>query len=216
MGVLNPIKLVIDNYPEDQTEMLVAINNPENEADGTREVPFSKTLYIERDDFMEDAPKKYYRLTPGREVRLRYAYFVTCKNCVKDADGNVVEVHCEYDPESRGGQSPDGRRVQGTIHWVNAATALDAEVRLYDRLFSVENPDDPNNTGDYKDYLNPESLKVIEGAKLEPSLSDAHLEDRFQFERIGYFTLDKNSTPEKPVFNRTVSLRDSWSKIAKK
>ena len=216
MGVLNPIKLVIDNYPEDQTEMLVAINNPENEADGTREVPFSKTLYIERDDFMEDAPKKYYRLTPGREVRLRYAYFVTCKNCVKDADGNVVEVHCEYDPESRGGQSPDGRRVQGTIHWVNAATALDAEVRLYDRLFSVENPDDPNNTGDYKDYLNPESLKVIEGAKLEPSLSDARLEDRFQFERIGYFTLDKNSTPEKPVFNRTVSLRDSWSKIAKK
>ena len=216
MGVLNPIKLVIDNYPEDQTEMLVAINNPENEADGTREVPFSKTLYIERDDFMEDAPKKYYRLTPGREVRLRYAYFVTCKNCVKDADGNVVEVHCEYDPESRGGQSPDGRRVQGTIHWVNAATALDAEVRLYDRLFSVENPDDPNNTGDYKDYLNPESLKVIEGAKLEPSLSDARLEDRFQSERIGYFTLDKNSTPEKPVFNRTVSLRDSWSKIAKK
>ena len=216
MGVLNPIKLVIGNYPEDQTEMLVAINNPENEADGTREVPFSKTLYIERDDFMEDAPKKYYRLTPGREVRLRYAYFVTCKNCVKDADGNVVEVHCEYDPESRGGQSPDGRRVQGTIHWVNAATALDAEVRLYDRLFSVENPDDPNNTGDYKDYLNPESLKVIEGAKLEPSLSDARLEDRFQFERIGYFTLDKNSTPEKLVFNRTVSLRDSWSKIAKK
>ena len=165
---------------------------------------------------MEDAPKKYYRLTPGREVRLRYAYFVTCKNCVKDADGNVVEVHCEYDPESRGGQSPDGRRVQGTIHWVNAATALDAEVRLYDRLFSVENPDDPNNTGDYKDYLNPESLKVIEGAKLEPSLADARLEDRFQFERIGYFTLDKNSTSEKPVFNRTVSLRDSWSKIAKK
>ena len=216
MGVLNPIKLVIDNYPEDQTEMLVAINNPENEADGTREVPFSKTLYIERDDFMEDAPKKYYRLTPGREVRLRYAYFVTCKNCVKDADGNVVEVHCEYDPESRGGQSPDGRRVQGTIHWVNAATALDAEVRLYDRLFSVENPDDPNNTGDYKDYLNPESLKVIEGAKLEPSLADARLEDRFQFERIGYFTLDKNSTSAKPVFNRTVSLRDSWSKIAKK
>ena len=141
---------------------------------------------------------------------------MTCKNCVKDADGNVVEVHCEYDPESRGGQSPDGRRVQGTIHWVNAATALDAEVRLYDRLFSVENPDDPNNTGDYKDYLNPESLKVIEGAKLEPSLADARLEDRFQFERIGYFTLDKNSTSAKPVFNRTVSLRDSWSKIAKK
>ena len=216
MAVLNPIKLIIDNYPEGQTETLTAVNNPENEADGTREVPFSKTLYIERDDFMEDAPKKYFRLTPGKEVRLRYAYYVTCKNCVKDADGNVVEVHCDYDPETRGGQSADGRKVQGTIHWVDAATALNAEVRLYDRLFSVPNPDDPQNTGDYKDYLNPDSLTVISDAKLEPALGDATLDERYQFERVGYFALDKASTPEKPVFNRAASLRDSWSKIAKK
>ncbi len=216
MAVLNPIKLVIDNYPEGRTETLTAVNNPENEADGTREVPFSKTLYIERDDFMEDAPKKYFRLTPGKEVRLRYAYYVTCKNYVKDADGNVVEVHCDYDPETRGGQSADGRKVQGTIHWVDAATALNAEVRLYDRLFSVPNPDDPQNTGDYKDYLNADSLTVIENAKLEPALGDATLDERYQFERVGYFALDKASTPEKPVFNRAASLRDSWSKIAKK
>ncbi len=216
MAVLNPIKLVIDNYPEGQTETLTAVNNPENEADGTREVPFSKTLYIERDDFMEDAPKKYFRLTPGKEVRLRYAYYVTCKNCVKDADGNVVEVHCDYDPETRGGQSADGRKVQGTIHWVDAATALNAEVRLYDRLFSVPNPDDPQNTGDYKDYLNADSLTIVENAKLEPALGDATLDERYQFERVGYFALDKASTPEKPVFNRAASLRDSWSKIAKK
>lgn len=216
MAVLNPIKLIVDNYPEGQTETLTAVNNPENEADGTREVPFSKTLYIERDDFMEDAPKKYFRLTPGKEVRLRYAYYVTCKNCVKDADGNVVEVHCDYDPETRGGQSADGRKVQGTIHWVDAATALNAEVRLYDRLFSVPNPDDPQNTGDYKDYLNPDSLTVISDAKLEPALGDATLDERYQFERVGYFALDKASTPEKPVFNRAASLRDSWSKIAKK
>ncbi len=216
MAVLNPIKLIVDNYPEGQTETLTAVNNPENEADGTREVPFSKTLYIERDDFMEDAPKKYFRLTPGKEVRLRYAYYVTCKNCVKDADGNVVEVHCDYDPETRGGQSADGRKVQGTIHWVDAATALNAEVRLYDRLFSVPNPDDPQNTGDYKDYLNPDSLTVISDAKLEPALGDATLDERYQFERVGYFALDKASTPEKPIFNRAASLRDSWSKIAKK
>ncbi len=216
MAVLNPIKLVIDNYPEGKTETLTAVNNPENETDGTREVPFSKTLYIERDDFMEDAPKKYFRLTPGKEVRLRYAYYVTCKNCVKDADGNVVEVHCDYDPETRGGQSADGRKVQGTIHWVDAATALNAEVRLYDRLFSVPNPDDPQNTGDYKDYLNPDSLTIVPNAKLEPALADATLDERYQFERVGYFALDKESTPEKPVFNRAASLRDSWSKIAKK
>ena len=216
MAVLDPIKLVIDNYPEDKSELLTAINNPENEADGTREVPFSKTLYIEREDFMENAPKKYRRLTPGSEVRLRYAYFVTCKNCVKDADGNVVEVHCEYDPESRGGQSPDGRKVLGTIHWVDASSAVDAQVRLYDRLFNVPNPDDPNNAGDYKDYLNPDSLRIVDGAKLEPCLADAKLDERFQFERVGYFTLDKTAAPGKPVFNRTVSLRDSWAKIAQK
>ncbi len=216
MAVLNPIKLIIDNYPEDQRETLTAINNPENEADGTREVSFSKTLFIERDDFMEDAPKKYFRLTPGKEVRLRYAYYVTCKNCVKDAEGNVVEVHCDYDPETRGGQSADGRKVQGTIHWVDANTAIDAEVRLYDRLFTVSNPDDPQNAGDYKDYLNPDSLKILRGAKLESALADAKLEDRFQFERIGYFTLDKTATAENLVFNRTASLRDAWSKASKK
>ncbi len=214
MAVLDPIKLVIDNYPDDKRETLVAINNPENEADGTREVPFSKTLYIEREDFMEEAPKKYRRLSPGREVRLRYAYYVTCKNCVKDADGNVVEVHCDYNPESRGGQSPDGRKVLGTIHWVDANSAVDGQVRLYDRLFNVENPDDPNNVGDYKDYLNPDSLKIVEGAKFEPSLADATIDERYQFERVGYFALDKTATPEKPVFNRVVSLRDSWAKIA--
>lgn len=214
MAVLNPIKLVIDNYPEGKTEMLTAVNNPENEADGVREVPFSKTLFIEREDFMENAPKKYHRLSPGREVRLRYAYFVTCKNCVKNADGEVVEVHCDYDPESRGGQSPDGRKVAGTIHWVDAASAVDAQVRLYDRLFNVENPDDPENVGDYKDYLNPDSLKILEGAKIEPDLANAKLDERYQFERLGYFTLDKTSTPDKPTFNRTVSLRDSWAKVA--
>ena len=216
MAVLDPIKLVIDNYPDDKRETLAAINNPENEADGEREVPFSKTLYIERDDFMEDAPKKYFRLTPGAEVRLRYAYYVTCKGCVKDENGNVVEVHCDYDPETRGGQSADGRKVRGTIHWVDASSALDAEVRLYDRLFNVPNPDDPQNAGDYKDYINPDSLKIVESAKVEPALADAKIEDRFQFERVGYFALDKNSTSEKLVFNRTASLRDSWSKVAKK
>ena len=216
MAVLDPIKLVIDNYPKEQKETLVAINNPENEDDGTREVPFSKVLYIERGDFMEDAPKKYFRLTPGKEVRLRYAYYVTCKNCVKDAEGNVVEVHCEYDPATRGGQSPDGRKVQGTIHWVDAEAAVDAEVRLYDRLFNVPNPDDPQNPGEYTDHLNPDSLKIVSNAKLEPSLANATLDERFQFERVGYFTLDKTSAPDALVFNRTVSLRDSWSKLAQK
>lgn len=216
MAVLDPIKLVIDNYPEDKKETLVAINNPENEADGTREVPFSKVLYIERGDFMEDAPKKYFRLTPGKEVRLRYAYYVTCKNCVKDADGNVVEVHCDYDPATRGGQSPDGRKVQGTIHWVDARSAVDAEIRLYDRLFNEPNPDDPQNGGEYTDCLNPDSLKIISNAKLEPALANAVLDERFQFERVGYFTLDKTSQKDALVFNRTVSLRDSWSKMAQK
>ncbi|MBQ9371744.1 MAG: glutamine--tRNA ligase/YqeY domain fusion protein [Thermoguttaceae bacterium] len=216
MAVLDPIKLVIDNYPEDKKETLVAINNPENEADGTREVPFSKVLYIERGDFMEDAPKKYFRLTPGKEVRLRYAYYVTCKNCVKDADGNVVEVHCDYDPATRGGQSPDGRKVQGTIHWVDASSAVDAEIRLYDRLFNEPNPDDPQNGGEYTDCLNPDSLKIISNAKLEPALANAVLDERFQFERVGYFTLDKTSQKDALVFNRTVSLRDSWSKMAQK
>jgi glutaminyl-tRNA synthetase len=226
MAVLNPVKLVIDNYPDGQTEQLEAINNPENEADGTRKVPFSKVLYIERDDFMEDAPKKYFRLSPGREVRLRYAYYVKCTNCVKDAAGNVIEVHCEYDPATQGGQSTDGRKVQGTIHWVSAEHAVNAEVRLYDRLFTRENPDDPQDTTDYKEYLNPNSLQVISDVKLEPALKDATPDGRYQFERIGYFCLDTvgdtagakaaSLTPSLTlIFNRTVSLRDSWSKINK-
>jgi len=217
MGVLHPVKLIIDNYPEGQTETLDAINNPENESDGTRLVPFSKVLYIERDDFMEEAPKKYFRLTPGREVRLRYAYYVTCTGCVKDAAGNVTEVHCTYDPDTRGGQSTDGRKVQGTIHWVSAEHAIPAEVRSYDRLFTKENPDDPQDPTDYKDYLNAHSLEVIADAKLEPSLADATVNDRYQFERIGYFCLDAvDSTSDKLVFNRTASLRDSWAKMEKK
>jgi len=217
MGVLNPVKLIIDNYPEGQSENLEAVNNPENESDGTRLVPFSKVLYIERDDFMEDAPKKYFRLTSGQEVRLRYAYYVTCTGCVKDALGNVVEVHCTYDPETRGGQSSDGRRVQGTIHWVSAEHAVSAEVRLYDRLFTKENPDDPQDPMDYKEYLNAHSLEVVTGVKLEPSLAEATAAERYQFERIGYFCIDSvDSTSEMLVFNRTASLRDSWAKMAKK
>lgn len=212
MGVLHPLKVVIDNYPEGEFEEMDATNNPENPADGSRKVPFSKILYVEQDDFMEDAPKKYFRLSPGREVRLRYAYYITCLNCVKDEQGRVVEVHCTYDPETRGGSSPDGRKVSGTIHWVSAAHAIDAEVRLYDRLFNVPNPDDPSNPLDYKEYLNPESLQIIDNAKLEPDLGSAQPTEHFQFERIGYFTPDKDSKPDHLVFNRTASLRDSWKK----
>ena len=216
MGVLHPLKVVIDNYPEGQTEELEAINNPENETDGTRKVPFSKTIYIEQDDFREDAPKKYFRLAPGMEVRLRYAYYITCTDFKKDADGNVTEVRCTYDPQTRGGSSPDGRKVQGTIHWVSAEHALDAEVREYDRLFTKPNPDDPSDPTDYKTYLNPGSLRVLKGCKLEPAFQDAKPEDRFQFERLGYFCLDNDSMSEKPVFNRIASLRDSWAKEEKK
>ncbi|MCL2348708.1 MAG: glutamine--tRNA ligase/YqeY domain fusion protein [Planctomycetaceae bacterium] len=213
MAVLKPLKVIITNYPDGQTELLDAINNPENEADGTRQVPFSKVIYIEQDDFMEDAPKKYYRLAPGKEVRLRYAYYVTCTDFVKDANGNIVEVHCTYDPATRGGSSPDGRKVQGTVHWVSAEHAVDAEVRLYDRLFTKENPDDPNDPADFKTYLNPQSLEVLNGCKLEPALKNATPDDRFQFERIGYFCADsRDSSEAKPVFNRAVSLRDSWAK----
>lgn len=218
MAVLRPLKLIIDNYPQGQTEELPAVNNPENASDGTRAVPFARELWIERDDFMEDAPKKYFRLSPEREVRLRWAYFVTCTGCDKDAEGNVVAVHATYDPTTRGGDAPDGRKVKGTIHWVAAPTAVDAEVRLYDRLFTVENPDDAANPLDYKDYLNADSLEVISNAKLEPVLAEESLPDeiRFQFERVGYFYPDKDSTVEKPVFNRVVSLRDTWAKIASK
>ncbi|MDR2169745.1 MAG: glutamine--tRNA ligase/YqeY domain fusion protein [Planctomycetaceae bacterium] len=217
MGVLRPIKLIIENYPENQTEQIEAINNPENENDGTRLIPFSKTLYIERDDFMEEPPKKYFRLSIGREVRLRYAYYITCTGFDKDENGNITQVYCTYDPTTRGGTSDDGRKVQGTIHWVEVNNALNAEIRLYDRLFTKENPDDTQDKNDYKNYLNPKALEIITNAKLEPSLKNITPEQRFQFERIGYFCKDNiDSTPNKPVFNRTTSLRDTWTKIDNK
>ena len=213
MGVLRPLKVVIDNYPEDQVEEFDAVNNPEDPSAGTRKVPFSRELYIEQTDFREEAPKKYFRLAPGREVRLRYAYFITCTEVIKDEDGNVVEVHCSYDPASRGGNSPDGRKVRGTIHWVSARHALDAEVRLYDRLFTAANPNDVPEGKDFTDLLNPESLEVLGGSKVEPNLADLRDGERLQFERQGYFCVDRTSRPELLVFNRTVSLRDSWAKI---
>ena len=214
MAVLNPLRLVIDNYPEDQVEMLVAINNPEDENAGTREVPFSRELYIEQDDFMENPPKKYFRLSPGQEVRLRYGYFVKCTHIEKDENGQVVAVHCTYDPATRGGYSPDGRKVKGTIHWVSAFHALDAEVRLYDRLFNVPEPLSTSPGQTFMDHINPQSLTVVTHAKVEPSLKDSKPGEGFQFERQGYFCCDIASQKEALVFNRTISLRDSWAKIA--
>ncbi|HNS38189.1 MAG TPA: glutamine--tRNA ligase/YqeY domain fusion protein [Anaerolineaceae bacterium] len=211
MAVLNPLKVVIDNYPEGQVEEFDAVNNPEDETMGTRKVPFSKVIYIEQDDFREEAPPKYFRLTPGREVRLRYAYFIKCESVVKDEAGNIVEIHCTYDPTTRGGDAADGRKVKATLHWVSAAHAILAEVRIYDRLFN--NPD-PETSGDFIADLNPNSL-IIKNALLEPSLRDAQSGDRFQFERLGYFCADWNSKPEKLLFNRTVSLKDEWAKIEK-
>ena len=211
MSVLNPLKVVITNYPEDKVDMLDAINNPEDEAAGTRKVPFSREIYIERDDFMENPPKKYFRLAPGAEVRLRYAYLITCNEVIKDANGDIVELRCTCDPDSRGGQAPDGRKVKGTIHWVSAPHALDAEVRLYDRLFSVENPDDVPDGTDYKSNLNPDSLKAVT-AKVEPYLKNAQKGEQYQFERLGYFCVDPDTTADKLVFNRTVTLKDSWGK----
>jgi len=211
MGVLNPLKVVITNYPENQEEELEAINNPEDESMGTRKVPFSRELYIEHEDFMEDPPRKFFRLAPGREVRLRYAYFVTCINVIKDENGEVTELHCTYDPASRGGNSPDGRKVKATLHWVSAKHAVKSEVRLYDRLFNDEDPAGHKDV-DFKEFLNPDSLKILPECYLEPFVKDAKPLDHFQFERLGYFNLDYDSTPEKPVFNRTVPLRDSWSK----
>ena len=211
LGVLRPLKVVIENYPEGQTEELEAINNPEDPDAGTRTVPFSRELYIERDDFMEDPPRKFFRLGPGREVRLRYGYFITCTDFIKDAAGEVVELRCTYDPETRGGQAPDGRRVRGTIHWVSAEHAVDAEVRLYDHLFTSERPDDDD---DFMTTLNPESLEVVPNAKVEPSLADAVPGEKYQFERIGYFAVDPDSQPGEIVFNRTVTLRSSWKKVA--
>jgi glutaminyl-tRNA synthetase len=211
MAVLDPIKLVITNYPEGQTENLEAQNNPEDPAAGSRSIPFSKTLLIERDDFVEEAPKKYFRLTPGQEVRLRWAYYVTCTHCVKDATGKVTEVHCTYDPATKGGDSADGRKVKGTIHWVSAEHAGDVEVRLYDRLFMHENLNDLAEDDDWRKYLNPHSIQVIRG-KVEPALLKLAQGSRVQFERTGYFCVDKESTSQKPIFNRTVSLKDSWAK----
>lgn len=217
MVVMNPLKVILDNYPDDLVEEMDAVNNPENPEDGTRKVPFSKVLYIERDDFREEAPKKFYRLAPGAEVRLRYAYFVKCISVDRDGNGEITAVHCTYDPETRGGNAPDGRKVKGTIHWVSAKHAFNTEVRLYDRLFTVENVGDIPEGEDYRSYLNPDSLKIVRGAMMEPSLKDAGKGDRFQFERIGYFCVDsKDEFEEKPVFNRTVQLKDSWAKIEAK
>jgi glutaminyl-tRNA synthetase len=216
MAVLEPLKVVLTNYPDDQVEELEAVNNPEDPKAGTRKVPFSKVLYIERADFREDPPKKYFRLAPGREVRLRYGYFIKCHDFVKNEDGEVVEVHCTYDPETRGGNSPDGRKVRGTIHWVSAAHAFDGTVRLYDHLFAKADPSDVESGRTWRDNLNPKSLELLEGCKLEPGLAQAKPGERYQFERKGYFCVDTgDSAPGMPVFNRTVTLRDTWAKIEK-
>ena len=213
MAVLNPLKVIITNYPEGESELLDAVNNPEDASAGSREVPFSRELFIEQEDFMEDAPKKFFRLSVGREVRLRYAYFITCTDVIKDDDGNILELHCTYDPATRGGDAPDGRKVKGTLHWVSAAHALDAEVRLYDHLFKLEDPSDVPEGEDWKTALNENSLEVRQACKLEPSLAEVPLGTPVQFERLGYFTPDtKDSTPSTPIFNRTVTLKDAWAK----
>ena len=216
MAVLRPLKVVIDNYPENLVEEMDAVNNPEDAGAGTRKVPFSRVLYIEQDDFREDPPKQYYRLSPGREVRLRYGYFITCKSVVKSDKGDVIEVHCTYDPATRGGNAPDGRKVKATIHWVSAAHAVDAEVRLYDNLFTKEDPNQTEEGQDFTTNLNPASLEVLQACKLEPSLAKAVIGNRYQFERLGYFCVDPDSKPGKPVFNRTVPLKDTWAKIEKR
>jgi glutaminyl-tRNA synthetase len=217
MGVLRPLRVVIDNYPEGQVEELDALNNPEDPGMGTRKVPFSRVLYIEQEDFQEDPPKKFFRLAPGREVRLRYAYFIKCEKVVKDEKtGEVVELHCTYDPETRGGDSPDGRKVKATLHWVSAAHALEAEVRLYDHLFLKANPSDVKDDDDFKNHLNPNSLETLTTCRVEPSLKCAAAGNRYQFERLGYFCVDSvDSSEEKLVFNRTVTLRDQWARIQK-
>ena len=216
MAVLRPLKVVIDNYPAGQVEEMDAVNNPEDAGAGSRKVPFTKTIYIEQDDFRENPPKGYFRLSPGREVRLRYAYLVTCTTVVKNDQGEVVEVHCTYDPATRGGNTPDGRKVKSTIHWVSAAHAIDAEVRLYDNLFSKEDPDQVEPGQDFTANLNPASLEVVTSAKLEPSLANVTAGSRYQFERLGYFCVDPETTPGKPAFNRTVALKDAWAKVEKK
>lgn len=211
MGVLNPLKVVITNYPEGQVEEMDAVNNPEDPSAGTRKVPFTKEIYIERDDFMEDAPRKFFRLAPGREVRLRYAYFITCNDVIKDENGEITELYCTYDPASRGGNSPDGRKVKATLHWVSTTENVKAEVRLYDRLFSDENPDGHKDI-DFKEFMNVDSLQVLPECYIEPFVKDAKVLDHFQFERLGYFNVDPDTKAEKLVFNRTVSLRDTWAK----
>jgi len=216
MGVLRPLKVVIDNYPDGQVDELDAINNPEDPAAGTRKVPFSGVIYIERDDFMEDPPKKFFRLAPGREVRMRYAYFITCTDVIKDDNGEIIEIHCTYDPTTRGGDAPDGRKVKGTLHWVSAEHSLPAKVRLYDHLFANENPTDVPEGEDWKGGLNPNSLETLTDCRVEPSLADAKPGTRVQFERQGYFCVDKDSTAGKLIFNRTVTLKDTWAKIQKK
>jgi glutaminyl-tRNA synthetase len=216
MGVINPLKVVIDNYSDDSFEELDAINNPEDLSAGKRKVPFSKILYIEKEDFMEDPPKKFYRLAPGREVRLRYAYFIKCNDVIKDKNGNIIELHCTYDPETKGGDAPDGRKVKATLHWVSAKHSIKAEVRLYDRLFLKENPLKTKGSGDYQDNINPDSLKVVNDCMLEPSLVQAAPGDIYQFERLGYFAVDPDTTENNIVFNRTATLRDQWAKISQR
>lgn len=213
MAVLNPLKVVIDNYPDDMAEELDAINNPENPAAGTRKIPFSKIIYIEQEDFMEDPPKKFFRLAPGREVRLRYAYFIKCIDAVKDKNGNILELHCTYDPATRGGDAPDGRKVKATLHWVSARHSISAEARLYSHLFKKENPLKLEEGEDFKDSLNPDSLKIVKDCKIEPSLSNIKHGDVFQFERLGYFCVDPDLSDKKNVFNRTATLKDEWAKI---
>jgi glutaminyl-tRNA synthetase len=216
MAVLRPLKVVLTNYPEDQVEMMTAVNNPEDAGMGTREVPFSRVLYIEREDFMEDPPKGYFRLAPGREVRLRYAYFIKCEQVIKDEAGNIIELHCTYDPATRGGDAPDGRKVKATLHWVSAAHALEVEARLYSYLFTQPFPEDAEDGADFLANLNPNSLEVLADCKIEPSVQGAPAGSRYQFERQGYFCVDPDSTPKRLVFNRTVALRDTWAKVQQK
>jgi glutaminyl-tRNA synthetase len=218
MAVLKPLKVVLENYPEGNIDLLDAVNNPEDSGAGTRKVPFSKVLYIEQDDFMEDPPKKFFRLAPGREVRLRYGYFITCVDVVKDEKtGEVVELRCTYDPETRGGNAPDGRKVKATLHWVSAEHALQAEVRIYSHLFVKENPADVKDGEDFTDYINPDSLEILDNCRLEPSLGDIEPENICQFERLGYFCADRyDCTKERLVFNRIVTLRDTWARLKKK
>jgi glutaminyl-tRNA synthetase len=217
MAVLRPLRVVIVNYPEEQTQELEAINNPEDPGMGTRSVPFSRVLYIEQEDFREDPPKKFFRLAPGREVRLRYAYFIKCVDVIKNEQtGEIVELHCTYDPQTLGGAAPDGRRVKATLHWVSADHAISAKVRLYDNLFTVPNPTEAKGDLDFKDYVNTNSLETLRDCRLEPSLAGAAPGSRYQFERVGYFCIDTvDSTAESLVFNRTVTLRDTWAKILK-